>query len=411
MSMRNASNNEAGLLHGVFVVECGDGVAVAYAGKLLAELGARVVRFETVGRASLRAQKPHLSGDQAETSAAHLYLNACKHSVLHEEGRQGSPLFTSALRRADIVLVGLEPSIAAHRREFDIVQDLCGEKTVVTISPYGLKGPRVAWKAYELNAWSAGGMASITPSNSPNVVGCPLQAGVPLTGFIAGLHAAFVGLALHRRRAQSGGVGAGGRADVSLQAAAASLVDSSPIGRYITEGIIAGRAKAERGGQLAGVWECADGHVLVLGIGDKEWGGFAQLLDHPEWVEDERFRTSTDRAVNGGLLAPIIEEWMRDRKKEEIAESAQKLGCPATPVYAVAELTEAAQLRAREYFVTMNHPRTGPLAYPGAPYKLSTRKWRSRPAQVIDESRESLEREFGDEITSVQGGDRDAGFV
>ncbi|HEY2105723.1 MAG TPA: CoA transferase, partial [Candidatus Binataceae bacterium] len=158
------------MLTGIKVVECGQGVAAAFAAKLFALMGAEVIKVEPPQGDVTRSRGP-FRGDtpDPERSGMFIYLNAGKLGVtLDLTNSQDRNRFHRLLDRADILLHNV---LLPDRAEFGLDSGALGaahpQLVVTTISPFGDCGPRGAWRGYELNAFHSSGMASLTPLGSP----------------------------------------------------------------------------------------------------------------------------------------------------------------------------------------------------------------------------------------------------
>ena len=189
------------------VVECGDGVSAAFGAKMLADLGANVVKVEPPGGDSTRRRGP-FPGDKPEPdkSGLYIYLNANKRGVTADlTRREGRDLLDKLLERADVLIHNVHPR---DRERFGLNSPaLCAQypKLIVTsISMFGDTGPRADWRAYELNVANAGGWAYLSPGTSDRPDLPPLKAFGAQCDFQGGVYAA---MADARRVPQSHEIG------------------------------------------------------------------------------------------------------------------------------------------------------------------------------------------------------------
>jgi len=101
-------------------------------------------------------------------------------------------------------------------------------------------------------------------------------------------------------------------------------------------------------------------------------------MGNPEWAQDERYRDPGSRTANWDSLEPRIIEWTRQHGKEEIYQAVQPKHAACAPVNTIDEVLRSQQLASRRFFIEVDHPDTGKLKYPGAPYQFS-----QTPAQVV----------------------------
>jgi len=155
------SRVEAGLLDGVSVIECGQGIAASFAAKLMADLGADVVKVEPPQGDSARRRGP-FPGDLSdpEKSGLFIYLNANKRGVtINLSQDEGRALLTGLIRGADILIHNVHPS---DRDVLGLGSEGLAEHfprlIITTVSPFGDTGPYRDWRAYSLNVVHAGRM-------------------------------------------------------------------------------------------------------------------------------------------------------------------------------------------------------------------------------------------------------------
>jgi len=187
-----------GPLAGCAIVECGQGVAASFAARLLAGLGAEVIKIEPPEGDLIRRRGP-FRGDipDPENSGLFLWLNANKRGItldLHSFGDRAK--LYRLLGDADVLIHNVAP---AQRAPTGLASaELCAafpQLIVATVSAYGDSGPRANYRAYELNAFHSSGAASVSPLTSPYPELPPLRLFGNPAEFEGGLHAAMVTLA------------------------------------------------------------------------------------------------------------------------------------------------------------------------------------------------------------------------
>lgn len=122
---------------------------------------------------------------------------------------------------------------------------------------------------------------------------------------------------------------------------------------------------------------CKDGHVVMLAPQQHQWDGFVKYLGDKKLAADERCENENTRADHASEINPIIEEHLKDRNREEIYHGAQASNCPMGSVYSSGEVMDNEQAKARGFFQEVDHPLTGGLRHPVAPYQYSETPWRS----------------------------------
>jgi crotonobetainyl-CoA:carnitine CoA-transferase CaiB-like acyl-CoA transferase len=358
-------------LSDVRVVEVA-GASGAFCGKLLADMGADVVKIEPPGGDRARAIGPFLGGrPDPNRSLFFWHYNAGKRSVVLDlDSARGHERFESLLETADVLLLGGRPSVLRRRGlELAALRARRPALVVTAISPFGQSGPRREWKGSDIVAQAAGGMLWV--NGHPDEP--PLRAYGLQAYHCAALHAAIgTMLALLDRER----TGLGQLVDVSVQESVVAALEHAGASFHAT-----GRVESRNGTlHWAGgfrVCRCRDGLVCCSSVGDwtalVEWlkaDGEAEELARPEW-EDLQYRLD-----HAGRLFDVVERWTRERTVAELIEGARLRRLPFAPVCSPDDLPCHPQLRARGFFVEVEHDETGPIEYPGAPYRFSRTPWR-----------------------------------
>jgi crotonobetainyl-CoA:carnitine CoA-transferase CaiB-like acyl-CoA transferase len=172
----------------------------------------------------------------------------------------------------------------------------------------------------------------------------------------------------HRRR-----TGRGQHIDVSHGEAITTFLGEAVIGYTMT-----GRSPERLGNHHPlyaphNIYRCRgeDRWVTITVTNDDEWRALCQVLGQPDLARDERFADPVTRWKNQDGLDHIIEAWTCERDHDEVMHLLQKQGVIAAAVLDVKEMLEDPQLRARDFYVTIDQPEVGPRPYPGLPIKFS----------------------------------------
>jgi len=120
---------------------------------------------------------------------------------------------------------------------------------------------------------------------------------------------------------------------------------------------------------------CQDGYLGVNAWTPQQWEELCRFIGMPELLEEPRYNTPQGRRQYAREITERIDPWFRDKKKEETFYAAQERRIPFGLAPTTEELLNLAQLKAREWFVEVEHPATGKVAYPGAPFKMSQTPW------------------------------------
>ena len=356
------------------MVECGEGVSAAFGAKLMALLGASVIKVEPADGDVTRRRGPFVNNiPDPENSGLFLYLNADKQGVTldlnHPSDRQ---TLDHLLAGADILIHNVPASKrAACAMEGKRLSGRHPRLIVAGISRYGDFGPRSHYKAYELNTIHASGTAILNPSlcESPDLA--PLKYFGAQAEFQAGIHAAMAALGAFYYRATSG---MGQVIELSEQECMATMLDLSLVWWTYRNMQTSRLGFAVLG--PAGTHRCADGIVQLLCVEEAQWQRLVALMGNPEWTKQEIFKDRTLRGKNIDAITPLVEEWTKPQKKIDLVARMQGQRIPATLVSRPSDLYADEHLKTREFFVPLPaRAAQSPILAPGVPFKSTAMGW------------------------------------
>ncbi|MHB8576718.1 MAG: CaiB/BaiF CoA transferase family protein [Dehalococcoidia bacterium] len=371
-------------LFGLRVVECGGMVSAPYAAKLLADLGAEVIKVEPPGTGDpARRRGPFPRGHEGDPEASGLfrYLNANKQGITLDPRLDADrEALLNLLAGADVFLHNFTQDEARERGvHHDDLRERFPALVHTWITPFGLSGPHAGWQAENLTVVSAGGWASLTPGNSPLDDEPPLQAFGQQAMFEAGVHAsvATMGALWARRRS-----GRGQLVEVSAQECIAAALELALV-TYTYTGRVASRLGIRTSAPME-IMECKDGLIFVMTADPHQWTAFVHMMGDPEWASWEIFDDRFKRGQNHDALKPLIEDFLQEHTVQEVFDMAGEARLPFAPVSTMADLVHSPHLKTRGFFVTQHHPVAGDVLMPGAPYLLPDTPWTLRsPAPLL----------------------------
>jgi crotonobetainyl-CoA:carnitine CoA-transferase CaiB-like acyl-CoA transferase len=371
-------------LEGVRVLELGNMVSAAYTTKLIADLGADVIKIEEPQGDQARQRGPFPGGfPHPEKSGLFLALNTNKRSVtLDLKPPQGQEQLRRLIAWADIVVHNYAPArMSDMGLSYEAFRQLNPRLVMCSITPFGLSGPHRDYKAYELTLAHGGGWAWLSPGASDRPDLPPLKAFGHQSDFQAALAATVVTLGAYYKALETG---VGEHIDLSVQEFVASFLEQNFV-YYTYQGKVASRL----GRRLIhpwGIFACQDGLIFLVTVEQDQWRRLVELMGNPEWAEWEIFQDPFMRAENFDVLQPYIEEWIKQWKVEDLWRAGQERRICFSPVFSMATLAKQEQLRARNFFVEVNHPQAGKLMHLGPPFQLGEPWWRiRRPAPLLGE--------------------------
>lgn len=369
----------AAALEGIRVLDLTHG-SFNYAGRLLAGLGADVIKVEPPEGDPVRAMPPFPRDEpDPETSARHLHLNAGKRSVVLDlETSEGRESLRRLVATADALIESHEVGYLAERGlAYDDLIEVRPDLVMASVSHFGQDGPYAGYAGAEIVDVALGGYLKLTGDPDRE----PVKPYDDLVLTHASLHAAAALMAgvTHRDR-----TGAGDYFDVAAIDAAMYLLGGvAQIYQFDP------RIPVRRGARLmfnnpkytypSTIRPCKDGYVhahsnnryadllavMMPGMGIEE------LLDTPMGNADE--------------IDAAMDAWMADKDKFEVVRIAQDLRLPFTEVLTPEEILNDPHLEAREFLVELDHPKAPGLRQPGGPMQMTATPWRAQRAPLLGE--------------------------
>jgi crotonobetainyl-CoA:carnitine CoA-transferase CaiB-like acyl-CoA transferase len=364
------------VLHDICVLDLSQEVAGPYCTKLLAGLGAEVLKVEPPGSGdSARRAGPfphHVP--HAEQSATFLYLNTGKKSItLDITQPTGRALLQRLVPTCDILVESFTPGFLEQLGlGYAALERLNPRLIYTSITPCGQTGPYRPYQGADIVAQALGALMY--------TIGLPERAPLKIGGnaalYTTGMSAfSATMLALYVRDIE----GYGQHVDVSAMETMTVAQIHSSLNHQL------GRPSTRRESSLI---PAQDGWVhpgLERGVRADTWPQVCTLIGRPELVNDPKFLTPELRREHQHEVLAIISEWTATRPKEDIYHTLQALQSVAGYVATVPDLLASAQLQARQFFQTLDHPCVGEAQYPGAPIRIQGQVWQQGRAPCLGE--------------------------
>ena len=378
-------------LEGLRVVEYGDFLSAPYCTKLMADLGAEVIKIEwpRSGDESRRFGPFPSDVPHPEKSGLFIYLNGNKLGVtLDPSTATGAQLFRALVSEADVLVENQQPGVLEKLSlTYHDLSELNPGLVVTSISTFGRSGPYKDYKGYDLTAWQAAGVG-------PRHVGDPDRE--PLRG--AWYHADHWGaiggatatmLALYARDV----TGEGQHVDLSQTDLMASMIMGyQEVTVFHQTGEYRKRGASSRSQGARGTFRCKDGYFSIQAFEEHHWKGLLKAMGDPDWAQAPIFQAPREeRAAYGQEIAALMQPWLDAHTKAEVFEACQANRVPSGPVYHAGDLVTHPHLAARGFFTETEHPAVGRIKVPGGPYALSETPWRlERPAPLLGQHNEMV---------------------
>jgi crotonobetainyl-CoA:carnitine CoA-transferase CaiB-like acyl-CoA transferase len=377
-----------GALDGVRVLDLTSG-SFGYAGRMLAGLGADVVKIEPPAGDEVRDWPP-FAGDEPgpERSLRHLHLNAAKRSVVLDlDTSSGRDTFRGLVRAADAILESHAPgALADLGLGYDELLVERGDLVMASLSHFGQAGPRAGDQGAEIVDAAIGGYLRLTGDRDRE----PVKPFDDLVIQHAALHAATAVTTGLFERDRSG---RGDWFDVSVADAALFM-----LGGALQTYAVNGEINVRNGARLlrtdptapypSTLRPCRDGWVHAH-LNYRHPDLLAVMMEDP--AIDELLDLPTG---NADAIDEHMDRWLADHDRAEVVQRAQDLRVPFTEVFSPAEVLNDPHLAERGFFVELEYPELGTITQPGAPVQLGVTPWRSGRAPSLGEHTNDVLREW-----------------
>ena len=370
-----APSAERGPLQGVRIVEMGQLIAIPFAMKLLADMGAQVIRLESTRRLeSYRSDSVYqneIHGEFWNRGANFYEQNRNKLGITLDLGRpEGLAVLRRLIAISDVFAENFTPRVIRNfGLEYQELRRMKPDIIMVSSTGYGFDGPWANFGATGPATEGASGLAYTTGYEG----GPPVMAEIPYVDYTAGEHTVFAVMTalMHRLR-----TGQGQFIDVSQTQTAAATIPEA-----LLDFAANGRDPARIGNAdpvMAphGCYPCTgeDRWIVIAVSEDREWQGLCRAMGREDWAEDGRFSTAIGRRKHRDELDRLLGKTTTSWNAHTLMEALQLAGVPAGAVLDSKDLLFNPHLRERGFYeVVQHHPSTGipPLPYAGRPWKLS----------------------------------------
>ncbi|MGG5822477.1 CaiB/BaiF CoA transferase family protein [Falsiroseomonas sp. HW251] len=348
-------------LAGFRILELGHYVAAPFATRLLADLGAEVIKVEPPSGDPVRQWGARHKGS-APWWSVHARNKSCITLDLKKPGAHEVVL--DLVRSCDALVENYRPGqLAKMGLGEEVLRAARPDLVIARISGYGQDGPDRDKAAFGVIGEAIGGLRHLT-NHAPGTTDLPpVRVGVSIGDSVAGIYAALGVVAALLRRERTG---AGGEVDVALTESVFSLLEGAlpeygTLGtvRQPTGGAIATAAPSNAYRSRDGIW------VLVAANSDPLWRKLATLMGQPELAADPRFAGNQQRVANARELDGLINAWTTTLEAEALEAALRGADIPHTRVFTVADIASDPQMRARGMVQEVEDALLGPVLHPG----------------------------------------------
>ncbi len=400
-----------GALSHIRVLDLSRVLAGPWAGQILADLGADVIKVErpVCGDDTRSWGPPFLkdgAGQNTTEAAYYLSANRNKQSVTIDFTRpEGQRLLRELVAKSDVVIENFKVGgLAAYGLDYESLKALNPKLIYCSITGFGQTGPYAKRAGYDFMIQGLGGLMSLTGRPDGDEGAGPVKVGVALTDILTGLYASTSILAALAHRDQ-GGIGQ--YIDMALLDVQVACLANQAM-NYLTTGV----APKRLGNAHPNIvpyqdFPTADGDFILTVGNDNQFRKFAEVAGQPHWATDPRFLTNKLRVANRAELIPLIRQATVFKTTTQWVEALEAAGVPCGPVNDLAQVFADPQVLARGLAIELPHVLAGQVAQVASPIRLSETpvEYRRAPPLLGEHTSQVLQELLGmsaDEVVALQ---------
>ncbi|WP_122553181.1 CaiB/BaiF CoA transferase family protein [Pseudomonas viridiflava] len=400
-----------GALSHIRVLDLSRVLAGPWAGQILADLGADVIKVErpVCGDDTRSWGPPFLkdeTGQNTTEAAYYLSANRNKQSVTIDFTRpEGQRLVRELVAKSDIVIENFKVGgLAAYGLDYASLKAVNPKLIYCSITGFGQTGPYAKRAGYDFMIQGLGGLMSLTGRPDGDEGGGPVKVGVALTDILTGLYSTTAILAALAHRDQSG---VGQYIDMALLDVQVACLANQAM-NYLTTGV----APKRLGNAHPNIvpyqdFPTADGDFILTVGNDSQFRKFAEVAGQSQWATDPRFLTNKLRVANRSELIPLIRQATVFKTTAQWVDELEAAGVPCGPVNDLAQVFADPQVLARGLALELPHALGGQVAQVASPIRLSETpvEYRRAPPLLGEHTSQVLQELLGmsgDEVVALR---------
>ena len=365
-----------GALSHIRVLDLSRVFAGPWAGQMLADLGAEVIKVERPGDGddSRRLGPPFLrddAGQPTRESGFYLSANRNKRSITVDLARpEGQQIVRDLAARADVLIENYKVGdLARYGLDAATLCRMHPRLVYCSITGFGQTGPYAARAGYDSIFQGMGGLMAVTGHAEGEPGGGPQKVGLIVSDLMAGMYASVAILAaLEHRDAVSG---LGQHIDLALLDAQVAALSHAAMGYLVSGDAVPRCGTQSPTAAPSQMYRCQDGAVMLV-VGNKaQWEKFCAVIDRPELPADARFASNQARIQHRGELNAILEPILLAQPRQHWIDALAAVGVPCGPVNELHEVFDDPQVRARGMLAHMRHPHRAAMPMLANPIRLS----------------------------------------
>jgi crotonobetainyl-CoA:carnitine CoA-transferase CaiB-like acyl-CoA transferase len=380
------------------VLELARILAGPWAGQILADLGADVVKVERTGAGDdTRAWGPPFvaAADGSPLGAAYFHCtNRGKRSIaLDFESEEGRRIVKKLAARSDILIENFKVGgLAKFGLDYASLSKINPRLIYCSVTGFGQSGPYAARAGYDLMAQGMGGFMSLT--GAPD--GEPTRAGVPIADIFTGVYSVVGILAALAERERTG---KGRHVDTALVDTQVGVLGNQAL-NYLVSGKLPERiGNAHPNIVPYQVFPAADGHIIIASGNDGQFAKLCGVLGEPELAQDAAYKTNADRVSNRGKLVAHLSALTALRTRADILAKLEAVNVPAGPINDLTDVFADPQVKHRGMQLELPYPQAKGGTIPGVRTPITfdgVGAAAERPSPRLGEHGQEILREIGE---------------
>jgi len=334
-------------LEGIRVVELGPYVALPMTGRILASMGAEVIKVETNKVLDEMAFIPAWSKGAGQPD----YQRHKKRITLDVRTDEGRDLLLRLLKVSDVFMTNFRRNILSRWGvDFPEVREARPDIVIMWQTGLGGNGPYYTYKSYGILVQHMSGVSMM--SGSPGTP--PVAVNTSYSDYHTGVFQPMAIIAALMRRGQEG---KSATMESSIFRSGAVTAGPAILDYQVNNRLPERRDNRDASAAPHGVYRCQgeDRYCAIAVDGDEQWTGFCQALDNPEWTLNARFATAFSRLNNQDELDRLVGEWTIGFAAEDVMNKLQQAGVPSSIVSQGQDLHDSEHLKARDFYRDTNY--------------------------------------------------------